>query len=157
MLFRSKYCSKCGASRFHEVNGRDGQKTQTKVPMKILRYLPFIKRIKRLYMNKETATQMTWHKNGKRYPDEKGRIKMGHPSDGMAWEEFDKAYPQEAAEAQNVRIAIATDGFNPYGMSTASYSCWPVFVIPLNLPPGVLMQRKTIFLSLIIPGPEYPG
>jgi hypothetical protein len=42
-------------------------------------------------------------------------------------------------------------------MSTNPYSCWPVFVIPLNLPPGVLMQRNTMFLSLIIPGPEYPG
>ena len=42
-------------------------------------------------------------------------------------------------------------------MPAANYSCWPVFVIPLNLPPGVLMTRKTMFLSLIIPGPNYPG
>ena len=49
-----------------------------------------------------------------------------------------------------------TDGFNPYGMMAASYSCWPLFVIPLNLPPpGVLFQRHTIFVSLIIP--EHPG
>ena len=152
-----KYCSKCGASRYLEVKGADGQMTQTKVPAKILRYLPFIKRIQRLYMTKESATQMTWHKTGKRYEDERGRVKMGHPSDGKAWKNFDENHPNEAREARNVRIAIATDGFNPYGMSTASYSCWPVFVIPLNLPPGALMQRKTIFLSLIIPGPEYPG
>jgi hypothetical protein len=32
-----------------------------------------------------------------------------------------------------------------------------MFVIPLNLPPGALMQRNTIFLSLIIPGPNYLG
>jgi hypothetical protein len=82
---------------------------------------------------------------------------MGHPADGKAWKSFDKAYPVEASEARNVRIAIATDGFNPYGMSASSYSCWPVFVIPLNLPPGVVMQPKNIFLSLIIPGPDYPG
>ena len=81
---------------------------------------------------------------------------MGHPSDGEAWKKFDEKYKQRAAEAQNVIIAIATDGFNPYGMSAANYSCWPVFVIPLNLPPGVLMTRKTMFLSLIIPGPDYP-
>ena len=42
-------------------------------------------------------------------------------------------------------------------MSAANYSCWPMFVILLNLPPGVLIQRKTIFLLLIISGPEYPG
>jgi hypothetical protein len=152
-----KYCSKCGASRYHEIKGADGQMTQTKVAAHILRYFPFIMRIRRLYMNEETATQMTWHKRGKRYEDEQGRKKMGHPSDGKAWKNFDEKHPNEAAEARNVRIAIATDGFNPYGMSTAAYSCWPVFVIPLNLPPGVLMQRKNIFLTLIIPGPDYPG
>jgi hypothetical protein len=32
-----------------------------------------------------------------------------------------------------------------------------MFVIPLNFPPVVLMQRKTIFLSLVILGPDYPG
>ena len=152
-----KYCSLCGASRYYEGKEIDGVKKQTNVAVKILRYLPFIKRIQRLYLCEETARQMTWHKHGKRYADELGREKMGHPSDGKAWKNFDAKYPDEASEARNVRIAIATDGFNPYGMSSASYSCWPVFVIPLNLPPGVLMQRKFIFLSLIIPGPEYPG
>ena len=128
LLFRKeyandKYCSLCGASRYNEKTGPDGQKTQGNVPVKILRYLPFIKRIQRLYFNEETATQMTWHKTGKRYADELGRKKMGHPSDGKAWENFDEKHPDKAAEARNVRIAIATDGFNPYGMSSASYSC----------------------------------
>ena len=83
--------------------------------------------------------------------------KIVHPSGGEAWKSFDEEYPEEAAEAGNVRIAISGDGLNPYGMSSNPYSCWPVFVIPLNLPPGALMQRKTMFLSLIIPGPDYPG
>ena len=39
----------------------------------------------------------------------------------------------------------------------AIYSCWPVYVIPLNLPPGFCMQRHQMFLTLIIPGPNYPG
>ena len=152
-----KYCSICGASRYDEVKRADGQVRQSKVATKILRYLPFIPRIQRLYYDEETAKQMTWHKKGKRFVDEKGQMKMGHPSYGEAWKKFDEKYQQRAAEARNVRIAIATDGFNPYGMSAANYSCWPVFVIPLNLPPGVLMTRKTMFLSLIIPGPNYPG
>jgi hypothetical protein len=152
-----KYCAKCGHSRYHEVDVGNGQKRQTKVAIKILRYLPFIKRIQRLYMFEETAKQMTWHKTGIRLQDEKKRVPMVHPSDGQSWKHFDEKHPNEASEARNVRIAIATDGFNPYGMSTAAYSCWPVFVIPLNLPPGVVMQRKNIFLSMILPGPEYPG
>jgi hypothetical protein len=55
---------------------------------------------------------------------------------------------------RNVRVALATDGFNPYGMNTAHYTCWLVFVIPLN-PPGVAFQRDTIFMSFKIPG--HPG
>jgi hypothetical protein len=50
---------------------------------------------------------------------------------------------------------LAIDGFNPYGMSAAPYTCWPVFVIPINLPHGVCFQRQNIFVSLIIPG--HPG
>lgn len=80
---------------------------------------------------------------------------MVHPSDGESWKHFDWIHHKEAAEARNVRVALATDGFQPYGMGATSYSCWPVFIIPLNLPPGVIFTRQNIFLSLIIP--DNPG
>ena len=56
---------------------------------------------------------------------------------------------EKALKARNVRVALATDVFNPYGMVAALYTCWPVFTITLNLPPppgGVLFQRQNIFL-----------
>ena len=62
---------------------------------------------------------------------------------------------EKALEARNVRVALATDGFNPYEMMAAPYTCWLVFVIPLNLLPGVCFQRQNVFVSLIIPG--HPG
>jgi len=74
---------------------------------------------------------------------------MVHPADAEAWKYFDGCHSEKAGESRNVRVALATDGFNPYGMAAAPYTCWPVFIIPLNLPPGVM------FLSLIISG--YPG
>jgi hypothetical protein len=157
VLFRkeyteAKYCPKCKFSRFMEVDcDGDGPKRQLNIPVTVLRYLPFIPRIQRLYMTEDYAKQMTWHKNGKRYnPD-----KMVHASDGEAWKHFDSIHHEKARDARNVRVALATDGFNPYGMSAATYTCWPVFVIPLNLPPGVCFQRQNIILSLIIPG--HPG
>ena len=54
---------------------------------------------------------MKWHKEGKRYNPKK----IVHTSEGEAWKSFDIKYPEEAAEAGNVRIAITGDGFNPYG------------------------------------------
>jgi hypothetical protein len=38
---------------------------------------------------------------------------------------------------------LATDGFNPYGLMSAPYTCWPVFAIPLNLPLGPYFNDKT--------------
>ena len=81
-------------------------------------------------MTEKTAKQMTWHKKGVRYNADK----MVHPSDGESWTHFDEIHREKAEEARNVHVALATDGFNPYGMMAASYSYWPVFVITLNLP-----------------------
>jgi hypothetical protein len=81
---------------------------------------------------------------------------MVHTSAGEAWKAFDMEYKDFASEARNVRVAIAMDGLNPYGMGVTSYSCSLVFIIPLNLPPGVCVQRQDILLSLIVPGPEQP-
>jgi hypothetical protein len=137
VLFREEHkeannCPKCKASRFLEVESGDGggQKRQLKIPARVLRHLPFVSRLQRLFMTEETAKQMTWHKNGKRYnPD-----KMVHPFDGEAWTSFNDKHRLKSDEARNVRVALAIDGFNPYGMMAAPYTCWPMFVIPLNLP-----------------------
>ncbi|KAK1631026.1 hypothetical protein QYE76_005341 [Lolium multiflorum] len=114
--------------KYHEIKRANGEKVQTKVAVKILRYLPFIKRIQRLYMSEESAKQMTWHKNGLRFKDEEGRLNMGHPSDGKAWQNFDAKHPDKANDARNVRIAIATDGFNPYECRES------IFNTVLNIP-----------------------
>jgi len=36
-----------------------------------------------------------------------------HPADGEAWVHFDKIHHDKAEEACNVRVVLATDGFNP--------------------------------------------
>jgi hypothetical protein len=60
VLFRKEHaeathCPKCKSSRYLEVDSVDGQKRQLQIPVKILRYLPFIPRIQRLYMTEESA------------------------------------------------------------------------------------------------------
>jgi hypothetical protein len=97
-------------------------------------------------MIEDTAQQMRWAVEGNRYTDN-----MIHPSDGSAWKNFVTKYPLKAGNLRSIAVAISTDGFNPYGMSATVYSCWPVFVIPMN-PPGVCMRLENIFVSMIIPG-----
>jgi hypothetical protein len=48
---------------------------------------------------------------------------MVHPSDSVAWKALDDFDTNFTRDAQNVRIELATDGFSPYNMSAASYSC----------------------------------
>jgi hypothetical protein len=67
-----------------------------------------------MFMTEDTAKMMMWHKKGKRYTN-----KMVHPADGDAWRYFDAMYPDKVEDARNVRVALATDGFNPFGMMAA--------------------------------------
>jgi hypothetical protein len=95
---------------------------------------------------------MSWAVEGNIYTN-----KMIHPSDGSEWKKFVKKYPLKAGDSRSVAVAISTDGFNPYGMSAAVYSYWPVFVIPINLPPSVCMRSENMFVSMIISGLKYQG
>jgi hypothetical protein len=43
-----------------------------------------------------------------------------------------------AKDARNIRLGLASDGFNPFGMQNVTYTTWPVILIPYNLPPWLL-------------------
>ena len=57
-----------------------------------------------------------------------------YTSDAVVWKKFDELHGDKAANPRHPRICVSTDGFNVFGMTATLYSCWPVFVIPLNLP-----------------------
>jgi hypothetical protein len=105
------------------------------IARKVLRYLLIIPRLQRLYMEPKTAQHMRWHKEGRRANPNV----MMHPSDAKAWIQFNRLNSDFDLDARNVRIAMATNSFNPFGYGKAQYSCQPVFVIPLNLPLALCM------------------
>ncbi|XP_074305244.1 uncharacterized protein LOC141640293 [Silene latifolia] len=57
----------------------------------------------------------------------------------------------------NLRLALSTDGMNPFGNLSSQHSTWPVLLAIYNLPPYVCMKRKYLMLSLLISGPKEPG
>ncbi|KAM1523267.1 hypothetical protein ACFX10_013309 [Malus domestica] len=124
-----------------------------KVPRKVLRYFPLKPRLQRLFMSRHTSKDMRWHKD-KRVNDVNT---MRHPADSIAWKEFDKIYPDFARDPRNVRLGLATDGFNPFSDMSKPYSMWPVVLFPYNLPPWKCMKKSFSFLTLLIPGPNAPG
>ncbi|GJT36789.1 retrovirus-related pol polyprotein from transposon TNT 1-94 [Tanacetum coccineum] len=54
---------------------------------------------------------MTWHATGKSTENDK----MQHHVDGKAWKNFYTRYPNFVAEPSDIRLGLATDGFNPFG------------------------------------------
>ncbi|CAN6539673.1 unnamed protein product [Malus baccata var. baccata] len=96
-------------------------------------------------MSMHTATDMRWHKE-RRVNDDV----MRHPADGEAWKEFDQMYPDFAVDPQNIRLGLATDGFNPFGVLNQTHSIWPVVVFPYNLPPWKCMKKEYMMLTVLI-------
>ena len=139
-------CPICNESRFKLTS----QNKRTKIPQKVMRYLPLKPRLQRLYMSTHTASDMRWHKD-RRVDDDV----MRHPADGEAWKEFDRLYPEFAREPRNVRLGLATDGFNPFGVLNQYNNTWPIFAIPYNLPPWKCMKKEFMMMTLLIT--EDPG
>jgi len=69
----------------------------------------------------------------------------------------DATYEWFAEDPRNVRLGLASDGFNPFGMLNVSYSCWPMILIPYNLPPWLCLKQSYWMLSMMIPGARSPG
>ncbi|XP_038716536.1 uncharacterized protein LOC120009878 [Tripterygium wilfordii] len=164
----AEFCHTCGASRWvtnDDINSENGiyrNKSSTiseqgtspigkKIPHKVLRHFPLQTRIQRLFMCSKTATSMRWHE---------GRTKDGklrHPADSESWSALDSFDPNFASDSRNVRLGLASDGFNPFRTMSISYSMWPVVLIPYNLPPWMCMKPPNFIMSLLIPGKESPG
>jgi hypothetical protein len=141
-------------SRYVKVVNEDGAFVTIKVAVKQLRYMPITPRLKRLYLSEETTKQMRWHKEGKRDiedPDIKS-----HPTDSEAWKALDRFDPEFVRDPRSVRLSLSTDGFQPRGEASTSYSCWPVFVMPYNLSSNKCLKQGFIFLALVIPGSKEP-
>ncbi|XP_066320623.1 uncharacterized protein [Miscanthus floridulus] len=117
VLFWKRYekenvCPVCKTSRWQD------ETRNKKVPHKVLRHFPLLPRLKRIFASKRTSKETQWHKK-KRTPVDNV---MSHPADGEAWKDFDTREPSFADDPRNLRLALATDGFNPFGNMSTQYS-----------------------------------
>jgi hypothetical protein len=106
-----------------------------------------------MFLSKKSSEEVQWHKV-KRQPVDN---ELSHPADGKAWKDFDNKHKSFATGARNIRLGIATDGFNLFGNMSTSYSIWHVFVVPYNLPPWARMDQSNFMMALLIPGPKSLG
>ncbi|XP_042404675.1 uncharacterized protein LOC121994831 [Zingiber officinale] len=154
-LFRKEFkdldsCPKCGSSRW-KVD-KITSKVRKGVPEKVLRYFPVIPRLKRMFTLEEKAEDLIWHSNNKSQDH-----MMRHPVDSVAWDTINHKWPTFASDPRNLRLGLATDGFNPFGDLSSKYSCWPIILVNYNLSPLMCMAKENLMLTLLIPGPKQPG
>lgn len=83
--------------------------------------------------------------------------RLYHPTDGLAWKEFDLMHPHFANEPRNMRLGLASNRFNPFRTISNAHSTRPVVLINYNLPPWMSMKPEYFMLSLLIPGPKSPS
>ena len=148
MLFR-------GADSEHDTHCRKCQKPHFKrlgksmVPAKVLRYFPLIPRLTRMYSTPAMAALMVWHREGR---SSDGLIR--HVVDSLQWKWVDEHLGTFGTEDRNIRLGLATDGVNPYGVKRSTWSTWPVCLLNYNVPSWLTMKKHFIMLSMIIPGKE---
>ena len=122
VLFRKTYveldnCPVCEASRWKDPESK-------KVLAKVLRHFSLVPRLQRLFVSKKRSEEAQWHKLKRKYNEKE----MTHPANRKAWEDFDNRWPDFAEDARNLRLGLATYGFNPFSNMSSSYSMWPVFL-----------------------------
>ncbi|WVZ17031.1 hypothetical protein V8G54_010013 [Vigna mungo] len=121
-------------------------------PAKVMWYFPIIPRFKCMFSVKEDGKNLKWHVVGRKCDN-----LFRHPADSPQWKKIDETFPEFGANPRNLRLALATDGMNPYGNLSSKHSSWPVMLMIYNISPLLCMKRKCVMLSMTISGPKQPG
>jgi hypothetical protein len=108
-----------------------------------MRFHPIIPRLVQLYSSRSTSP----HLNSNRTSiDVDGSISSVY--DSQSW----RTILNIDSSFEGLKLAVATDGFNPSSLRSSLYSIWAVIVIVYNLPPRLVTKKEYMLLSLIIPG-----
>jgi hypothetical protein len=117
-------------------------KASNNVPHKVLRYSLIIPCFQWLFRCQSIVQFMDFHAKNR---SQEGILQM--PADGYSLKYIKEKWSIFKEEPHNVRIALATDGVNPFGELHSTYSVWCVFVINNNLPPWMLIKREHTMLA----------
>ncbi|KAK8945201.1 hypothetical protein KSP39_PZI007967 [Platanthera zijinensis] len=134
-----------GDAELLEYSNEDSTGTFSSLLCNVRREL-YPARLQRLYMSSKIAAYMRLHTE--KHIEVEGTL--NHLVDSLAWKSFDAHYPSFVVDPRNVRLGLATDGFNPFGNMSTSYSMWPVVLTPYNMPlyKVIWVQKKFFYAAL---------
>jgi hypothetical protein len=75
-----------------------------------------------------------------------------HHADATQWKNIDSRNPEFVIDRRNIRIAMSTNGMNPF----LNNSTWPIVLMILNLHSWLFNKQKYIMMSGLIPRPQQP-
>ena len=103
-------CPVCNAARY---------KIAKKAPHKVVWYFPLIPRLQRFFADRTEAKRMCWHAERRaamlKDLEHSEKIILTYPSDASKWKAVDTYDPEFGDEPRNIRLAVSTDGLNPFG------------------------------------------
>ena len=134
-------CPKCG-----EAHYKEGLQSTT-VPCKVLMHFPLIPCIQNMSRSKGTSDLLTWHANNQSID---GVLRV--PADSPAWKHIEATWPKFKNEPRHLRIGLATDGINPFGLRSKSWSTWPIVIVNYTIPPWEATKKGNILLYILISG-----
>lgn len=147
ILYRGEYQNKQECPVCKEKRYRTDVQSPT-VPNKVLRHMPIIPRIQRMFRCKSLAQLMDWHA--------KNRSKDGFmriPADCKAMKHIEEKWPGKFKdEPRSIRFGLAIDGVCPFSSMSATHTVWPVGLIVYNIPPWMSVRKEHLMLTLIVPG-----
>lgn len=148
ILYRDAYvdkerCQQCGCDRYQESKNKCKEHGP---PHKILRHMPKIPRIQRLFLCKQLAEFQRWHAS---HWSEIGV--MWIPANLIPIKHIKDIWPDKFKdELHSLQLSIAMDGVNPYSLQNTSYYVWLVAVINNNIPPWLSVKNEHLMLTLIM-------
>ena len=147
ILYKDEYqdkveCPVCKEKRYcTNVQGRT-------VPNKVLRHMPIIPRLQRMFRCKLLAQLLDWH--------EKNRSKDGFMqilANSKAMKHIEEKWPRKFKDDPcSIRFGLAIDGVCPFSFLSSSYSVCPVGLIVYNIPPWMSVRKEHIMMTLIVLG-----
>jgi hypothetical protein len=123
MIYYGQHASKTKCMQCHISRYRTDQVTNM-VPQKVLRHIPIIPSLQRLFRCESIAPFMDYPTKNR---SGDGVFRM--PADaGYAFREIQEKWEEFKDKPHNVKLSLATDGVNPFGELRSIYSEWPIFV-----------------------------
>jgi hypothetical protein len=92
---------------------------------------------------------LRWHKENNK--QDAGMIR--HHADATQWRNIDSQNPEFVIDPRNIRIAMSTDGMNPF-LNSSTHTTWTIVLMILNLPPWLWNKRKYIMMLVLILRPQ---